>query len=121
MAGLLRGLQRRPTPMPYADQGDSGPLLDAFPALPVTAVDLLEHRVAMVQAVAAGGIDTLAALQADATALPFPPGAFDVVTALEMLEHIPDVAAAVREIARVARRHVVLSVPAHADQNQEQL
>ena len=44
-----------------------------------------------------------AALSADATRLPFRDGAFDVVIAAEILEHIPDDAAAMAEIARVLR------------------
>lgn len=120
--GVLRGLQ----PATLLDIGSGRgaflwPLLDAFPDLPVTALDLATHRVEMLRAVAAGGIERLAACQADATTLPFIDGAFDVVTALEVLEHIPDVAPAVREVVRVARRQVVVSVPAHADDNPEHL
>lgn len=40
---------------------------------------------------------------ADATALPFPDGSFDVVTLFDVLEHIPDDAAAAREAVRVVR------------------
>jgi SAM-dependent methyltransferase len=43
--------------------------------------------------------------------LPFDSHSFDVVTCLEVLEHLADPAAAVRELARVARRAVVVSVP----------
>jgi len=43
------------------------------------------------------------ALAADATGLPFPDDAFDAVIAAEILEHIPDDAAALAEIARVLR------------------
>jgi SAM-dependent methyltransferase len=39
----------------------------------------------------------------DATALPFATGAFDRVIAAEVLEHIPDDGAALRELARVLR------------------
>jgi SAM-dependent methyltransferase len=44
-----------------------------------------------------------AAVAADATRLPFPDGAFDAVIAAEILEHVPDDAAAMAEIARVLR------------------
>ncbi len=55
----------------------------------------------------------VATVLADATRLPFADGAFDVVVASEVLEHIPDDAAAVAEIARVVRRRgrVAVSVP----------
>ena len=44
-------------------------------------------------------------------ALPFAAGSFDMVTCLEVLEHLEDPAAAVREVARVSRGAIVLSVP----------
>ncbi len=40
---------------------------------------------------------------ADAQALPFEPGAFDVVIANHMLYHVPDIDAALRELRRVLR------------------
>jgi SAM-dependent methyltransferase len=43
--------------------------------------------------------------------LPFDDGAFDVVTCIEVLEHLVDPAASLRELARVARRSVVVTVP----------
>ncbi len=97
------------------------PLLDAFPDLPVTAVDLLDYRVADMQAVRRGGVELLDARQADATALPFPDDAFEVATLLEVLEHIPDPARALAEAARVARRALLLSVPSKPDNNPEHI
>ena len=43
--------------------------------------------------------------------LPFPDDAFDLVAAVESLEHMEDPEGAVRELARCARRHVLVSVP----------
>ncbi len=97
------------------------PLLDAFPWLPITALDRLEYRVADLHAVHDGGIVTLSAVHGDAMRLPFEPGQFDVVTLLEVLEHIPDPAAALAEACRVARRFVVLSVPSKPDTNPEHI
>ena len=43
--------------------------------------------------------------------LPFADSAFDVATAIEVLEHVPDPEHTVAEMARVAGRHLLLSVP----------
>jgi 2-polyprenyl-3-methyl-5-hydroxy-6-metoxy-1,4-benzoquinol methylase len=43
--------------------------------------------------------------------LPFADGDFDVATAIEVLEHVPDPEHTVAEMARVASRHLVVSVP----------
>jgi 2-polyprenyl-3-methyl-5-hydroxy-6-metoxy-1,4-benzoquinol methylase len=50
-------------------------------------------------------------LHADAHKLPFNDNQFDVVVSVEVLEHLTDPEAGLREIARVARRHIVISVP----------
>jgi ubiquinone/menaquinone biosynthesis C-methylase UbiE len=50
-------------------------------------------------------------LHANAHALPFQDGRFDVVVAAEVLEHLPDPNRSLHELARVGRRHLVLSVP----------
>jgi 2-polyprenyl-3-methyl-5-hydroxy-6-metoxy-1,4-benzoquinol methylase len=43
--------------------------------------------------------------------LPFGDGEFDLVTAIEVLEHVPDPEHTVAEMARVAQRHLLVSVP----------
>jgi 2-polyprenyl-3-methyl-5-hydroxy-6-metoxy-1,4-benzoquinol methylase len=48
---------------------------------------------------------------ADLTGLPFDSDSFDLVLCLEVLEHIPDPAPALEELARVCRGDLVLSVP----------
>jgi 2-polyprenyl-3-methyl-5-hydroxy-6-metoxy-1,4-benzoquinol methylase len=43
--------------------------------------------------------------------LPFEAGEFDLCAAIEVLEHVPDPAHTVSEMARVARHHLLVSVP----------
>jgi 2-polyprenyl-3-methyl-5-hydroxy-6-metoxy-1,4-benzoquinol methylase len=43
--------------------------------------------------------------------LPFADGEFDVATAIEVLEHVPDPEHTVAEMARCAERHLLVSVP----------
>jgi SAM-dependent methyltransferase len=52
-------------------------------------------------------------VRADITALPFRTGAFDAIKATEILEHVADAAAALRECARVldVGGHLVLTAP----------
>lgn len=47
----------------------------------------------------------------EATSLTFADGEFDLAAAIEVLEHVPEPEATVAEMARVARRHVLVSVP----------
>jgi 2-polyprenyl-3-methyl-5-hydroxy-6-metoxy-1,4-benzoquinol methylase len=47
----------------------------------------------------------------DATNLTFADGEFDMATAIEVLEHVPDPERTVSEMARVAKRWVLVSVP----------
>lgn len=97
------------------------PLLDEFPLLPITTCDILPHRLHDLAAVRAGGITRLTVIGASATAMPFASQAFDVITFLEILEHIPDAQRALSEAARVARRAIVLSVPSKPDDNPEHI
>ena len=97
------------------------PFLEAFPWVEVTSVDLLAHRVEFLQDLSRGGITNLRAEQRDICLQPFPEKSFDVVTVLEVLEHIPDVEKAVFAAVRMARRHVVVTVPSKPDDNPEHI
>ncbi len=120
--GVLRGLQ----PASLLDIGSGRgtflwPLLAAFPHLPVTAIDADPRRAKLLAAVQAGGIERLTTRQADATALPFPDSHFDVITLLEVLEHIPDTQSALAEAVRVCERALLITVPSRPDDNPEHI
>lgn len=59
----------------------------------------------------------------DVTALPFAAARFDAVLSLDVLEHVPDYRAALRQFARVLRPggQCVLSVPFHAERERSEV
>ena len=50
-------------------------------------------------------------IRADVQDLGFDDDSFDIVVCLQVLEHLPDPVKAICELARVARRQVIISVP----------
>jgi hypothetical protein len=95
------------------------PLLDAFPFLEVTAIDIHPVRVADIDAVRRGGMSNLRVLLTDAADVGLTDKCVDVVTALEVLEHVPDPRHAAGEAVRIARNFVLASVPSRGDDNPE--
>ena len=119
---MLKGLQ----PESLLDIGSGRgaflfPFLEEFPWVPVTSLDLLPHRVEMLQCLSKGGIQTLEAMQQDICVWDKPAHSFDIVTMLEVLEHIPDVQAAISAAVRLAKRYVIVSVPSKPDDNPEHI
>ena len=97
------------------------PFLSAFPDCAVTAADLLPHRVELLEDIRRGGVERLTPINADVCACPLPDKSADVVTMLEVLEHIPRVEDAVRAAVRIARRYVAVTVPSKPDNNPEHI
>lgn len=97
------------------------PFLDSFPWVEVCSIDLLDRRVEMLSDIRRGGVERLSVMQANVCEQPLHAQSVDVVTLLEVLEHIPSVEAAVRAALQMARKFVVVSVPSKEDGNPEHI
>lgn len=120
--GFLKGVQ----PESLLDVGSGRgvflfPFLMEFPWVRVTSADILPHRVEMLQAIAKGGMENLTAVEQNICQWEAGESCFDVVTLLEVLEHIPDVQTAINNAVRLAKRYVVVTVPSQPDDNPEHL
>ena len=120
--GLLRGLW----PSDLLDVGSGRgtflwPLLDERADLRVTTLERSPLRAAQLAALTRGGVARLQVLFGDVARAPLAEDSVDGATALEVLEHLVDPAAAARELVRVARRFVLVSVPSKPDDNPEHL
>jgi ubiquinone/menaquinone biosynthesis C-methylase UbiE len=84
----------------------SATLRSLYPDAHIVGIDLHDD------ALAAGWLERgFVGVHADMARLPFSPLAFDLVMAIEVLEHVEDPVAALAELVRVSRGRVVLSVP----------
>ncbi|MFT6290501.1 MAG: SAM-dependent methyltransferase [Ilumatobacter sp.] len=81
-------------------------LQNRFPSVPIVGIDLPDESLAE-----RWQKNDIGSAFADATSLPFPDNAFDLVLAIEVFEHFDDPAAALREMARVCSGRLVASVP----------
>ena len=97
------------------------PFLEIFPYVKVQSIDLLDKRVALLKDVSEGGVKGLKAFQGDICAQPLANDSVDVVTLLEVLEHIPNVEQAIRAAVNMAREYVVVTVPSKEDDNPEHI
>lgn len=97
------------------------PLLREFPDLEVTSFDILPHRVALHECIREGGIENLHPMLEDICTWDGSDKSFDVVTMLEVMEHIPDTLAVVKNAIRLARNYIIVSVPSKPDDNPEHI
>lgn len=97
------------------------PFMEEFPRVQITSLDLLDKRVTFLNELATGGYSQLTAYNKNICDQPFPENSFDVVTLLEVLEHIPEVDKAVAAAVKMARKYVVVSVPSKEDDNPEHI
>lgn len=97
------------------------PFLSEFSHVKTTAIDILDRRVEMLCDMAKGGIENLSVIKGDICDTPPHLSRFDVVTLLEVLEHIPRVDDAIRSAVSLAKKYVVITVPSREDDNPEHI
>ena len=97
------------------------PVMKEFPWVQVTSLELLEKRVLFLNELSDGGFRQLHAEQGDICNQPFPASSFDVVTLLEVLEHIPEVDKAIKSAVMMAKQYVIVTVPSKSDDNPEHI
>lgn len=97
------------------------PLLREFPNTNITSIEILPNRLELLNTIRLGGIDNLEVHNQDLTNLTFMDNSFEVVTILEVLEHIKEVKQAIKEAIRVSKRFIVITVPSKEDNNPEHI
>lgn len=97
------------------------PLLREFPDLEVTSLDILPHRVELLQCIHDGGIENLHPLLGDICTWDALDKSFDVVTMLEVMEHIPNTEAVVRNAVRLAKNYIIVTVSSKPDDSPEHI
>jgi SAM-dependent methyltransferase len=114
MAAFIK--TRVPAPKDALDVGCAegsflGHALEAFPGVRWAGTDVSTYALERARA----RLPQLDLHEAPATALPFATARFDLVTAFDVLEHVPELEAAVAELHRVLRPggHLVVSVPVY--------
>jgi SAM-dependent methyltransferase len=109
-AALSRALPREhPTTVLEVGVGEgeiSAKLRSLYPESHIVGIDLHDESLA-----AEWRKRRFVGAYADIAHLPFPPLAFDLVMAIEVLEHVDDPVAGLAELVRVSRGRMVLSVP----------
>ena len=101
--------QQRPSRILEVGVGEgivSDRLRERFPGVPVIGIDLPDVELADEWSERG-----LCAMFGDATTLPFADDTFDLVLAIEVLEHIPGPERALAELARVSSASLIASVP----------
>lgn len=97
------------------------PLLREFPYTSVTSIDILDKRIELLNYISLGGVTNLKTCKGDIVNFDMPDNSFEVVTLLEVLEHIPSVENAIKNACRLAKNFIIVTVPSKEDDNPEHI
>ncbi|MBQ3253696.1 MAG: methyltransferase, partial [Acholeplasmatales bacterium] len=97
------------------------PLLKEFEDIKASSLDILDYRVELLKNIKDGGITNLNVYKSDICTFDAPNDSYEVVTLLEVLEHIPNVQSAVKNAVRISSKFIVVTVPSKPDDNPEHI
>jgi ubiquinone/menaquinone biosynthesis C-methylase UbiE len=88
-----------------------------MPSCKIICIEPVRWRCQVINAVHTGGVNRIKAIQGNIIEAPLHHNSFDVVLALEVIEHIPEATLAIAEMMRISRKHIIISVPSKPDKN----
>ncbi len=97
------------------------PFMDTFPYVSIKSIDILDKRFQMLKDMENGGLEKFTVAKQSICDTMIEGKSVDVVTLLEVLEHIPEVEKAIENAVRIARKYVIVSVPSKEDDNEEHI
>lgn len=97
------------------------PLLKEFDNINVTSLDILDKRIELLSNIKNGGVNNLNVLKDDICTYNEKDNTYEVVTLLEVLEHIKDYKKAIKNAIRLSSSFIVITVPSKEDNNPEHI
>ena len=97
------------------------PIAYNLPDTKIICVDKSTWRCEIIDAVHKGGVDRISAINSNMCPCDLPDSSVDVVTALEVIEHIKEPGFALSEMLRIAKKFILISVPSKPDNNPDHL
>ena len=96
-------------------------LLKEFENINVTSLDILDKRIELLSNIKKGGVNNLNVLKDDICTFNERDNTYEVVTLLEVLEHIKDYKNAIKNAIRLSSSFIVITVPSKEDYNPEHI
>ena len=97
------------------------PLLKEFPNINVTSIDILDKRIELLSNISKGGVNNLKVIKDNICTFNELDNSYQVVTLLEVLEHIKDYQKAIANAIRLSSDFIVITVPSKEDNNPEHI
>lgn len=97
------------------------PLLKEINNIDVTSMEILDKRVELLNYISLGGVKNLKVIKEDITMSKISNDSYEVITMLEVLEHIPNVFDAIKNAIRISKKFIIATVPSKEDNNPEHI